>query len=289
MAWYLPTHAPVFWEELRRRLRGGRGYVVLFAYGIVLVTLLIVTAQVSHVSEQPHEWPDFGAKLWRIFLSGQLIFVLLISPGVSASAVSAEREGKTLEHLFLTPLSTLSFIVGKFFGAVGQMLVMILAGLPVVAVVFQYGGVTPKEVFIGYLLILATGLQYAGFGFLASCLFARTTFSVVWAYGFLLVALAGVPAGLLALALFSPQHMIGDTAWLFTACPLLLLVSPALEDDPFIWQTLVNMLVVTGVTLAGCVFLIRRLRGVGPFIYRRISLAVARQNSRPNRPEAAAE
>lgn len=289
MAWYLPTHGPVFWEELRRRLRGGRGYVVLCAYGVVLVTLLIITAQVGHVSEQPHEWPDFGAKLWRIFLYGQLIFVLLISPGVTASAVSAEREGKTLEHLFLTPLSTLSFIVGKFFGAVGQMLIMILAGLPVVAVVFQYGGVTPKEVLIGYLLILATGLMFASFGFLTSCLFTRTTFAVVWAYGFLLLVLVGVPAALLVLSLSSVPFMIGNTDWLFTACPLLLLYAPALEEDPFIWRTLANMLVITGVTLIGCVALIRRLRGVGPFIYRRVSLTVARQNSRPKRTEATAE
>lgn len=283
MAWFLPSHGPVLWEELRRRLRGGRGYIVLCVYGLILVSLLIITAMKAQIGAEPSKWPEFGRTLWLIFLYGQIIFVLLISPGVTASAVSAEREGKTLEHLFLTPLSTLSFILGKFFGAIGQMLVMILAGLPVVAVVFQYGGVTPREVLTGYALILATGLLYAGFGFLASCLFARTTFAVVWAYGFMLVAFAGVPIALLFLASNTPQLMIGESTWLYTTCPLLLDLTN-LEEDPLVWGTIGNMLILTGATLVGCVFLIRRLRGVGPFLYRRISLTVARQNSRPQAP-----
>jgi ABC-2 type transport system permease protein len=282
MAWYLPTRGPVFWEELRRRLRGGRGYAVLFAYGVVLVTLMLGAAQLRGVGDNPQDWPDFGRALWTVFLVGQMALVLLVSPGVTAGAISAEREGKTLEHLFLTPLSTLSFILGKFCGAIGQMLVMILSGLPIVAVVFQYGGVSPKEVLTGYAVILATGLLYAALGFLASCLFARTVFAIVWAYGFMLLAFIGLPLGFIILTLFFPMSGFSNSTLLYSTCPLLLFDGFALNvDDAKLWSALGTMLTLTGIILVGCTLLIRRLRGVGPFLYRRISLTVARQNSRP--------
>lgn len=286
MAWYLPTRGPVFWEELRRRLRGGRGYIVLCAYGAVLMALLLGVAWLVHIGDSPQEWPDFGQRLWWFFFIGQLVIVLLISPGVTATAVSAEREAKTLEHLFLTPLSTISFVLGKFFGAVGQMLIMILSGLPVVAVVFQYGGVTPKEVLLGYALILATGLMYAALGFLASCLFARTTFAVVWAYGFMLIVFAGIPLALIFLSYLNAVFMLSESSWLFSG-NWLFVNWQNLEEDPTVWRTIYSMLAWTGGALIASTVLIRRLRGIGPFFHRRVSLTVARQNSRPPVSETA--
>ncbi|OPZ80784.1 MAG: ABC-2 family transporter protein [bacterium ADurb.Bin429] len=235
------------------------------------------------MGDDPREWPEFGRLLWNIFFFGQMVGVLLISPGLAAGAISSEREGKTLEHLFLTPLSTFAFVFGKFFGAIGQMLVMILAGLPIVAVVFQYGDVSPKEVLAGYAVILTTGVLYAALGFLASCLFTRTVIAIVWAYGFMLLACIGLPVAIVLLALFSPQFWFASSSFLYSTCPLLLLdvenLSGAMDGAQF-WTTAGGMLGWTVAALLASTVLIRRLRGIGPFLYRRVSLTVARQNSR---------
>ncbi|HOS44583.1 MAG TPA: hypothetical protein PK794_12885, partial [Armatimonadota bacterium] len=157
------------------------------------------------------------------------------------------------------------------------------AGLPIVAVVFQYGDVSPTEVLAGYAVILATGLLYAALGFLASCLFARTVVAIVWAYGFMLLACVGLPVAIVLLALFSPQFWFASSSFLYSTCPLLLLDVEALSaamDGAQLWSAAGGMLGWTAAALIASTVLIRRLRGIGPLLYRRVSLTVARQNSR---------
>lgn len=279
MTWYLPICCPVLWEELRRRLRGGKGTLVLLAYGLILMALLLGMTWLHQAGDEPDEWPAFGASLWQLFFYAQLAAILLLSPGLTAGAMSAERESHTLEALFLTPVSTLSLVAGKFFGAVGQMLVVVLSGLPVVSTVFVYGGVSPKEVLIGYGLILASGLCYAALGFLASCLFHRTPVAVAWAYGFMLIALIGLPLLTVGLWQVSLGTGIYDCAWVFNINPPLRLLG---SEDPLADSLLLikSLLVWTGGILITCTLLVRRVRGTAAFFPRRVSLIVARLNSR---------
>ncbi len=69
--------------------------------------------------------------------------------------------------LCLSPIGTLSLTLDKYVGAIGQLLAVMLSGLPVISVVFVYGGVSPLEVAVGYLILLLSGLLDAALGFLA--------------------------------------------------------------------------------------------------------------------------
>ena len=66
MPWYVPVRGSVFWEELRRRLRNGRGQLVLLCYGLTLIVLLAIMATVSGNAGNPREWPAFGASLVEV-------------------------------------------------------------------------------------------------------------------------------------------------------------------------------------------------------------------------------
>jgi ABC-type transport system involved in multi-copper enzyme maturation permease subunit len=278
MPWYLPVRCPVLWEEFRRRFRGGRGALVLFAYVAVLMAALIGLAWLQGAGSSPREWPDFGRLLWKFFYFGQLAAILLLSPGITAGAISTEREAKTLEHLFYTPLSTLSFVLGKFFGAIGQMVVLVLAGLPIVSVVFLYGGVSPREVLGGYALILATGLLYSALGFLASSLFARTPAAVAWAYGFAILVALVLPVALTLLFAIWGVYDMSDSSWFISTNPFFVGYD-TLDRD--VWPAASIMLGWTAAVLVAATLQLRHLRGLRPLVFRRVSLVVARQNSRP--------
>ncbi|MHB9024256.1 MAG: ABC transporter permease [Armatimonadota bacterium] len=289
MPWYLPVRAPLLWEELRRRFRGGRGQLVLLLYGLLLVLLLLVAAAMANLGDNPREWARFGKLLWaRVLLPGQLAAMILLTPGLTAGAISMERERGTLDMLFLTPLASLTIVTNKFFGATGQMLMIVLSGLPVVSTVFLYGGVSPAELFGGYLLILVTGLTYAALGFLASCLFRRTTTAVVWSYGFMLLALIGLPVALGLLAIVNLVRVVFFET-LLQANPLFIYVTfflpQAMGEPPKpvlqILQPLGVMLLECAVIIVYCAVLVRKLRGVSALLPRRISLEAARFGSRP--------
>jgi len=279
MSWYLPVRLPVFWEETRRRLRGGRGFVVLSAYVLALL-LLLLGLTVLNPPGTPETWSRFGQTLWKAFFWGQLVVMFLISPGIAASAISAEREHGALDLLFLTRQTTFSLVVGKFLGAVTQMLVVIISGMPVVAVIFFYGGVSPAEVAKGYLTILLISLFYASLGFLASCLFARVASSVAWAYGFMLIHIIGLPLGLVLFLIFFPDFG-GNDGWLVhLSGPMEHLTAYVGEEDQAAayWPGTISTLVQIGVVLIACIMRIRRVRGASmlrlstsPEIARRLS------------------
>ena len=291
MPWYLPDRNPVFWEETRRRLRGGRGFLLLFAYVLLLIVgLLIATFLMAQGGgSDPRQWATFGHRLWLFFMIGQGIMLTLISPGLTASAISAERERHTLELLFITPLPTRTLALGKFLGAISQLLLVLLAGMPVVSVVFLYGGVSPLEVVEGYALLLATGLFYAAVGYLASCLCARLTPAIAWAYGLMLFMIIGVPAGLLLFILLFRDSMgtIGD--WVIHLLDptvnyyLLTVGSPDTGADRALLIKILLLLGETGVLLLACHGLLQRLRGAAAF--RRVTPAIARYLSHTNAPE----
>jgi len=262
MSWYLPIRLPVFWEETRRRLRGGRGFIVLSSYVLALL-LLLLGLTVLNPPGNPDTWSDFGHGLWQAFFWGQLVVLFLIAPGIAASAVSAEREHGTLDLLFLTRQTTFALVIGKFLGAVTQMLVVIISGLPVIAVVFFYGGVSPAEMAKGYLTILAVSLFYASLGFLASCLFTRVASAVAWAYGFMLIHILGLPLALVVFLVFFPDFGGNESLLMHLSGPLEHLMSYLGDADQAAayWPGLISTFVQIGVVLAACIVLLRRIRG----------------------------
>jgi ABC-type transport system involved in cytochrome c biogenesis permease component len=252
----------MFWEETRRRLRGGRGFVVLSAYVLALLFLLFALTMLNPPGS-PETWSRFGQNLWKAFFWGQLVVMFLIAPAIAASGISAEREHGTLDLLFLTRQTTFALVMGKFLGAVTQMLVVIISGIPVVAVIFFYGGVSPEEVAKGYLTILLISLFYASLGFLASCLFARVASAVAWAYGFMLIHILGLPLVLVLFLVFFPDFG-GNEGWLVhLSGPLEHLTAYLGDADQAAayWPGLISTVVQIGVVLTACIIRIRRVRG----------------------------
>lgn len=266
---YLPIRLPVFWEETRRRLRGGRSFAVLAAFIGALLALLLFLVLTDPLTSDSTAWPEFGRRLWHLVFFGQLIVLVLIAPGITAGSVSAEREHGTLDLLFLTPQSTLALVAGKFLGAVAQTVMVILAGLPVVSVVFVFGGVSPWEVAGRYAFILTCALFYAALGFLASCLCRRVGPAVAWAYGFMLIFTLGVPLLAILSIIFDYFAPTGSTQWLSALAGPLAMLFDTIEKmqntdtalfGPVFWGGLIGTVVEILVILTVCIFLLRRLR-----------------------------
>lgn len=272
MAIYLPTQCPVFWEEFRRRMRGGRAFVVLLAYVLVLIGLLYFVTRVLQLGDDPQGWQQIGKTLWLTFLFGQMVVITLISPGLTAGAISSEREQGTLDLLLLTRMSSFSIVLGKFLGAIGQMLLIILAGLPVIAVVFFFGGVSPGEMAIGYIVILATGIGYSSLGLLASGMSKRASHAVPRAYIFMLVLLAIIPAGIFLF--FTLSDGLGSNEqlvlWLTALNPFISTIAYVGEQmsgshgaaTSSIWPSVISLLAMSVLIFAESVMIVRRLRGL---------------------------
>lgn len=205
---------PLLRHEMRVRQRGARPFVVMFVYAAVLCVVAMVVLYTSSAASGSHigygmpqaaQWipqratlqseamAKQGRELFKTLSLAQLAMILLIVPAYSSGSVSGERERGTFDSLALTLLSSSSIIIQKMTAAMAQALVLIVASVPVLAVVFFYGGVSPMEVVMVYaLLVFSAGLLCA-LGMFCSCVWPNTRTSTFVAYIAAVVALLGVP------------------------------------------------------------------------------------------------
>jgi ABC-type transport system involved in multi-copper enzyme maturation permease subunit len=113
-----------------------------------------------------------GIFLGLLFL--QTLMVAVLAPAATAGAISSEREHQTLELLAVTPISSLAIVLGKLFSALAWVFVLVLASIPITALVFVFGGVAPDDVIRGYIVLFATVIGLGSVGIFFSALTRRT-------------------------------------------------------------------------------------------------------------------
>jgi ABC-type transport system involved in multi-copper enzyme maturation permease subunit len=170
-------------KELRSRMRGRRAFIILTLY-VLLLTGFAWMSQQIHLSQVGGE-SSFGGQATYVSASvGRAIFsdllmlqtlmIAVLAPAATAGAISSEREHQTLELLAVTPISSFAIVLGKLLSALVWVFVLILASIPVTALVFVFGGVAPDDVLRGYGVLLATVIGLGSIGLFFSALTRRT-------------------------------------------------------------------------------------------------------------------
>lgn len=188
---------PVLTQEMRIRQRGAKPFWVLFVYVLVLGIAALITYESNSWARWGHtQWQDLsrvGRDLFTVLAMVQLSLITLIVPAYSSSSVSFERERGTLDLLSLTLLHSGSIVRQKLVAAIAQVLMMVLASMPVVAVTFMLGGVSPLEVAVVYGIIIATAVLLSAIGMLCSCCLKNSRSSTFVAYLIPLIVFLAIP------------------------------------------------------------------------------------------------
>jgi hypothetical protein len=81
--------------------------------------------------------------------------------------------------LATTPISSLAIVIGKLLSALTYVFILIIASIPLTAMVFVFGGVGPDEVLRGYLVLFVTAIGMGSLGLFISALMQRTQAATV--------------------------------------------------------------------------------------------------------------
>ncbi len=179
-------------KEVRSRTRGWRPMLVLTVYLLVL-TLAVVAVLGVAVSSSGTISPGLGQLLFAALAAGSAMLVAFIAPGLTAAAISGERERLTLDLLLVTRASPLGLIAGKLAGAMLWIIYLIVASLPALGVVYLFGGVPLSTVGAALVVTLSTALGYCALGLALSAVFRRTAIATVLAYCVVLVTMILLP------------------------------------------------------------------------------------------------
>ena len=192
----LPPVNPVLARELKQRMRGRHVWLVVTLY----LTVLAVILRWVYVASSRDEFDGSfdllasataGRAIFQWLLFFMLLLVCFIVPGLTAGAISGERERQTMVALQLTLLRPRSIVVGKLLASLAFVVLLIIASLPLVTVPFLVGGVSLSEVVKGLCMVVATAVTLACLTLACSAVFRRTQAATVVAYGITLALVLG--------------------------------------------------------------------------------------------------
>lgn len=155
---------PVLRYDLVRTSRRARYFIMRFFFALILFLTLYTfyhwkLGSVTAERVQRQALTDFAEFFANAYLIIQYLLVLLLTPSYVGSAISEEKERRTLEFLFATDLRSSEIIFGKLASRVGNILMFLLAGLPVLAFIQFFGGIDPELLMAGFGATLATVLS----------------------------------------------------------------------------------------------------------------------------------
>jgi ABC-2 type transport system permease protein len=190
-------------KELRSRMRGRRAFIILTAYlgvlalityGVYVVIGPFVVQNAGQVgvgTSQANASRSIGQWIFSVLSVFQIILVSMMAPAFTAGQISLEREKQTLDLLITTPMRPSAIIIGKLVTALAFVVLMIVAAIPITAIVLMYGGASIDDIVRQQVLLLSVAVGFGAIGLFASALMRRTQAATVVAYGAVLALTLG--------------------------------------------------------------------------------------------------
>src|SRR5437868_15472987 len=219
---------PIFAREALTLPRRARHYAwrtvyfgLLWILGLTAWQAVVGWDRIATLGDTAH----FGLLLFQILVFVQLTLLLFFAALSGAGAVTQEKDRRTFVLLLLTDLRNYEIVLGKLLGSLLQILLLLAAMVPVLAMIVLLGGIAPNQVGQAVLVLAATGLAAGSLGVLIA-LWREKTFQVLALTVLFLVLYLCLVRGLTLLPVLVPWlRDVNFAAWQPWLDPFLALAS----------------------------------------------------------------
>ena len=231
------TINPVYNREMKVSSRSIRLPLILAVFNLILAAFALASMAATVNQARSDAQIDYAAFLviFRYVATIEFALVLFIMPSLTAGSISGERERGTLDLMLTTRLTPARIVFGKLMTSMSNVGLVLISSLPVLFLVFVYGGVTVGDILILMVSFVTVALITASIGLAASSFCRRSPVSTAVSYACVLL-LTGGTLGICVLA-----YNLGGTAgkWLY-----ILLANPAATFYPAVCSMTGNRAVI---------------------------------------------
>jgi ABC-2 type transport system permease protein len=188
---------PIIAKELRGRMRDRRTFILLTFYlvliaSFVCVVYLFLSESGSGLGFNPDYRQMLGKSIFGTVVIIELLLIGFIGPGLTAGAITGEREHRTLDLLKTTLLTPRELVLGKLSASVIYLFLLIFTVLPIQSLAFILGGVGLAEIVISSILLVVTSVFFSTLGIFFSSFLKRTLAATVSSYGSILLSVFAI-------------------------------------------------------------------------------------------------
>jgi ABC-2 type transport system permease protein len=111
---------------------------------------------------------NINQQVIRYVLQNASVIILFVMPMITMRTYAEEKRSGTIELLLTSPVTDLQIIIGKFLGALGLYVAMLLVTMLYVGILFVYGNPEWRPLIAAYLGLLLMGGAFLSLGLLIS-------------------------------------------------------------------------------------------------------------------------
>jgi len=152
---------PLFYWEMTRESRKGNSYLPRVVYTSGLLLLLYLVMGNTEITQK--RIAHLCTEAFTFYLVLQYLAVVLLTPAYVSGAIIEDRQQRTFSLLLTTHLTPREIILGKMMGRLMPMLAILLAGLPVLAILQLLGGISMGRLafhsIFGVILVITIGMH----------------------------------------------------------------------------------------------------------------------------------
>jgi ABC-2 type transport system permease protein len=177
---------PILEKDIKTKMRGWRMPIVISIYvlllGLVLFLFFVSNNQMFNYYGYSTFNPRIAVNAYNTIAIFQFGLLMFIVPALTATAISGERERQTLDLMLCSDISTWSVIIGKLVVSIANIMLFVVASIPVLGMVFLFGGITFGEMMLLFLYYAITALMAASMGIFFSTLFRKNVTAIIATY-----------------------------------------------------------------------------------------------------------
>jgi ABC-2 type transport system permease protein len=159
-------------KELRSYFSSPIAYIIIgfFAlpFGVFFYLYLGAFVRQSLQMAQYGGSMNINQQVIRYVLQNASVIILFVMPMITMRTYAEEKRSGTIELLLTSPVTDLQIIIGKFLGALGLYVAMLLVTVLYVAILFVYGNPEWRPLIAAYLGLLLMGGAFLSLGLLIS-------------------------------------------------------------------------------------------------------------------------
>jgi len=159
-------------KELRSYFASPIAYIIIgfFAlpFGVFFYLYLDAFLRQSMQMAQFGGNMNVNQQVIRLVLQNASVIILFVMPMITMRTYAEEKRSGTVELLLTSPVTDLQIIIGKFLGALGLYIAMLLVTLLYIAILFVYGSPEWRPLVAAYLGLLLMGGAFLSIGLFIS-------------------------------------------------------------------------------------------------------------------------
>ena len=173
---------PILKKDLRVIARNMKFSWGLFAFEAVLGVIFLFAMLIMYESVGYTNMYSSMVALFPIIGGTELVIVALITPILTASAITSEKEKQTFDILLTTVMTPHAIIRGKLLSAVTRVMMFVVGSIPLMAISFTVGGVSWWALFAFLLLTLVFAIYVGSIGIMSSTFSNKSLVSIIISY-----------------------------------------------------------------------------------------------------------